>query len=79
MLKLTFFLFLLFFVTSMPQSSYDNIFNEIAKGNFSNATSLIDQQLVNPSVPDLDKYLLSFEKERMRRIKIDFTKSISPP
>ncbi len=76
MLKLTFFLFVLFFVTSMPQSSYDNIFNEIAKGNFSNATSLIDQQLVNPSVPDLDKYLLSFEKERMRRIKIDFTKSI---
>lgn len=59
----------------MAQNQSGLIQSEIAKGSFSKATELIDAQLVNPSVSELEKYNLAFEKERIRRIRLDFTKT----
>lgn len=77
MFKLSFFFIIVLSVFSMAQSQFDQIRSEINKGNFSKASDLIDRELINPSVSELDKYNLAFEKEKLRRIKLDFTKSES--
>lgn len=71
---------ILFFVVlstiAFPQTNYDEVNNEISKGNFKIASGIIDSIIAfNPGITAIEKYNLEFQKERMNRIKLDFNKS----
>lgn len=58
---------------SLAQIKFPEINSEIEKGNFSNATKMINEILCTQNLPPTDVYDLNFEKERMERIRKDFT------
>ncbi len=71
-------LFLLFVlaITILPQTKYEGINNEIAKGNFTIAARMIDSIIASEqSLTASEIYDLQFQKERLNRIRMDFNKS----
>lgn len=69
-------LFILILTTIMnAQTSFTNINDEINQGNYSTAINLIEQLVSSDNLPDSEKEKLSFEVERLSRIKKDFTKT----
>ncbi|MCX8010895.1 MAG: transglutaminase domain-containing protein [Ignavibacteria bacterium] len=58
---------------SIAQTKFPEINLEISNGNFSNAIRMIDKILCTQNLSPTDIYELNFEKERMERIKKDFT------
>jgi len=53
----------------------ENIYTEIANGNFTNATLLIDKYLVHNKVDDGELYEWNYQKDLMYRIKRDFSQT----
>lgn len=69
------FLFTIFMSVIIPQSKLELVKNLIQSGNFIEAENIIDIE-VKDLTPNDENYLtLLFEKERMKRIKIDFSKN----
>ncbi len=75
MKTITFLLFL-FFNSIMPaQTNYPEINKEIKAGNFTKASSMIDEVIERNDLSPIEKYELDFQKDRLRRIKLDFEKT----
>ena len=58
------------------QTKYSNINEEIGKGNFTEAAKLINDIISNEGLSQNEIDELNFEKEKMNRIRKDFSKSI---
>jgi len=66
----------LIMITSIAaQTKYPEINSEIEKGNFTKAISKINEILLQGNLPEVEKYDLGFEKDRLERVKLDFRKS----
>jgi transglutaminase-like putative cysteine protease len=61
-------------MTLFPQTNYD-IKSEISSGNFSKAADMINNRLNDDTVPPSERWELNFEKERMERILLDFSRT----
>lgn len=59
------------------QTQFEKINNQIEKGNYSEATQMIEEKLIEDSnnLSELEKYNLKFQIDRMERIRKDFTKT----
>jgi Transglutaminase-like superfamily len=73
---------LILFVTKMYPQNYQpdwtkfpNLKKEIDLGNFAKADSIIDSLLEKDSLSNEEKYELSFQKDKMHRIRLDFSKT----
>jgi transglutaminase-like putative cysteine protease len=73
-MKICITLILLYFMTLFPQTNYD-IKSEISSGNFSKAADMINNRLNDDTVPPSERWELNFEKERMERILLDFSRT----
>ncbi len=51
--------------------------SEIKKGNFTRASYLIDSLIIFGKVTDLEKWYFNFEKDKLQRIRLDFTKNLN--
>lgn len=71
----TFFLILVISNFSFSQTKYQEINEQIAGGNFSQARTLIENELVNKNISEIEKYDLQFQIELMDRIRKDFRKT----
>jgi len=54
------------------QTGFNNIDDEIADGNFTNAKQLLAETIINNDISELDKYNLSMHSQILDRIIIDF-------
>lgn len=71
-------LMLIFFTSIiLAQILPDFILKEINKGNFSKASFLIDSMICFSNLTPLQKWYYNFEKDKLERIKLDFSKSIN--
>ncbi len=59
-------------INMMAQTKYDNINNAIEKGEFTTASELINKVIAEGNLSDGEIYDLSFQIERMNRIRKDF-------
>ena len=59
--------------TAATPSELDDIIARIDAGDFRQATAAIDQALARPDVSAQTRQALAFQRERMRRILLDFT------
>lgn len=57
------------------QTKYNNVNKEIAAGNFSAASQIINELLLNDNLSEEEKYDLNFQIEKMNRIRKDFRKT----
>lgn len=75
------FLFLLIISCSGKKSyqlpAIEQINNEISSGNFTEASKLIKIRLMSDTLPEIERWNLNFELERMDRIRYDFRASDS--
>lgn len=60
---------------NMAQTNYNDINNEIANGNFTLASQLIDNVISSSELNFEELYNLNFTKEKLERIKKDFRKT----
>jgi hypothetical protein len=67
----------LFMITTITfaQTPYADVNKEIEAGNYSLATSKINEILSREKLTELEAYNLNFAKDRLERIKLDFSKS----
>lgn len=74
-----YFVFLLMLVFISCSRNYniteENIYNEIEKGNFSQATKLINKLIAKDTLDKRTELKLKFEKEKMERIRLDFKRT----
>jgi Transglutaminase-like superfamily len=72
-----FFLMSILFSSSiiLAQTSYPQVNKEIASGNFAKATAMIDKLIKNNDLQPATIYDLNFQKDRLRRIRLDFQKT----
>lgn len=71
-----FLLFLLATASGLAgHSSTEEVRNRIASGQWKDAIQLIDSQLQQTNLPWIERDALLWEKEKMRRIRLDFTKT----
>lgn len=75
MIKITFFNLLLFTIIISPQTRYPEINDQISKGNFTQAQTLIESKLIEKGISEVEKYDLQFQIELMDRIRKDFRKT----
>jgi len=68
-------MFLLLSVIVVAQTKYPEINKEIEAGNFTKASSMIDEILNKDDPAPAEKYELSFQKDKLNRIRLDFQKS----
>jgi hypothetical protein len=54
-----------------------HINNEISSGNFTEASKLIKIRLMSDTLPEIERWNLNFELEKMDRIRYDFRASDS--
>ena len=66
---------LLFASSILAQTNYPDINKEIGEGNFSKASSMIDEVIENDNLTQTEKYELAFQKDRLDRIRLDFGKT----
>ena len=59
----------------MGQTNYPDINKEIEAGNFTKASVMIDEIIKDNNLSSIKEYELSFQKEKLDRIKLDFQKS----
>jgi hypothetical protein len=59
----------------MGQTNYPDINKEISSGNFSKASLMIDQIIEKNNFSSAEEYELNFQKERLNRIRLDFSKT----
>jgi len=69
------FIVLIMSVSIFAQTKYADINSEIEKGNFNGAIKKINEVILQNELSETEKYDLCFEKERLERIKLDFTKT----
>ena len=75
-MKNTFLMFFLYFTSIIvSQTKYPNVNKEIATGNFKKAESMIDERINKDNLSPAEKYELSFQKDKLNRIRLDFQKS----
>ena len=71
--------FLMFFAcftaVIVSQTKYPEINKEIEAGNFKKAEFLIDERINKDTLSAAEKYELSFQKDKLNRIRLDFKKS----
>lgn len=68
---------LLFLSVLIAQKLPEFINSEIKKGNFTRASYLIDSLIIFGKVTDLEKWYFNFEKDKLQRIRLDFTKNLN--
>lgn len=73
--NITIIISILFVIKMNAQTNYPQLNKEIKTGNFSKADSTIDVLLENDTVSSIQKYSLSFQKDKMHRIRLDFNKT----
>jgi transglutaminase-like putative cysteine protease len=66
---------LLFASSVLAQTTYPDINKEIENGNFTKASSMIDEVLKANNLSLTEEYELNFQKERLDRIKLDFSRT----
>jgi hypothetical protein len=66
---------LLFASSVLAQTTYPDINKEIENGNFTKASSMIDEVLKANNLSLTEEYELNFQKERLDRIKLDFRRT----
>lgn len=59
-------------LSGQSQPDINGIETQIQKGNFTNASLLIDQMIAKNTLIETEKYNLLFRKEQLNRIRIDF-------
>jgi len=59
-------------INMTAQTKYDNVNSAIEKGEFTEASKLIDDVIAEGNLSDAEIYDLNFQKERMDRIRKDF-------
>lgn len=59
--------------SAQPPAAPPAIIADIDRGNFRDAQATIDRLLANPGLAEADRTALLFQRERMRRILLDFT------
>ncbi|MBU2493762.1 MAG: transglutaminase-like domain-containing protein [Bacteroidetes bacterium] len=57
------------------QTKYQDINEKISNGDFTKASKLIDEIILNGNLSETELYNLNFEKEKMDRIRKDFRKT----
>jgi|SRR5690554_667185 len=65
----------LFTASIFAQNFFQNINKEIEAGNFSLASSMLDEALKRNNISSEEYFELNFQKERLERIKLDFSKT----
>ncbi|NWF89469.1 MAG: transglutaminase domain-containing protein [Ignavibacteriaceae bacterium] len=75
MIKKTFFNLLLFTIIISSQTKYPEINEQVEKGNFTQAQTLIEGKLFQKTISETEKYDLQFQIELMDRIRKDFRKT----
>jgi Transglutaminase-like superfamily len=69
-------MFLLFSnLITFAQTKYPDINKEIEEGNYTKASSMIDEKENGNDIMPVEKYELNFQKDRLNRIRIDFKKT----
>lgn len=58
------------------QAEYPEVYKAIDSGEYAQANELIEELLDNPATPAEDKIDLQFQQARMKRIRLDFTRSL---
>jgi hypothetical protein len=56
----------------MGQTKYEELNEEILKGNFTSATKMMKDKIITSSLSDLEIYNLNFQILRLERIRKDF-------
>lgn len=74
-MKLTFALLVVFTGLVLPQVKFSPVENEISKGNFTQASKMIDSLISTNSLTVSEVNDIKFEKEKMNRIRLDFQKT----
>lgn len=69
------FVLILFMIKMNAQTKFPELNKEIKSGNFTKADSIIDDMLEKNSLSNEEKYELSFQKDKMHRIRLDFSKN----
>lgn len=70
-------IFIVLLVTNsfFSQTKFQEINDQIEKGNYTEATLMIEDKLCDKNLPELEKYELKFQIELMDRIRKDFRKN----
>ncbi len=72
----TLLLIIAFSVLIFSQTKYEKVNHEILKGNFTIAAKMIDSVIFhNVSLTEVEKFDLEFQKDRLNRIRLDFSKN----
>ncbi|MFA3781802.1 transglutaminase family protein [Melioribacteraceae bacterium 4301-Me] len=75
-MKKLLFLLICYMTISVAQTKYNNINEAIRNGEFKKAEQLIDSLIYAENLSEEEIYELNFEKEKMERIRKDFTKTL---
>ncbi len=73
----TIILLICFMAIISAQTKYNNVNEAVKRGEFTKASKLIDEIIAGGNLTQEEVYELNFEKEKMERIRKDFTKSLS--
>lgn len=72
----TIILLICFMAVISAQTKTNNVNEAVNKGEFTNASKLIDEIIYRGNLTEEENYELNFQKEKMERIRKDFTKSL---
>ena len=59
----------------LAQTNYPEINKEITYGNFTQASTMIDEVIEKNNLSSTEKFELDFQKDRLSRIRLDFLKT----
>ncbi len=73
--SLIIFMWILLTATMIPQTGNTEIDRLIAEGSFAKASRMIDELIISGDLSQLQIWELAFQKERLRRIRLDFKRT----